>query len=201
MLEDGRARLEVGARGRPGRSRPAAHARAPRRQRQDPRLPQGQGAAGGRAAAHGPRGSLRGDDARVPARLGRRGDRGVPPAAGRPAERRFRGDPGRGRAVHVHGRVPAAAHGHAARDARDRGRAGGRSTFRPTRSTPSSSDCARSPRRSSRSSAPRRPATSSRSTCTSARAASRCPRRRRSATSCSSATAARSRRSSARCAA
>ena len=47
----------------------------------------------------------------------------------------------------------------------------------------------------------RRPATSSRSTCTSAPAASRCPRRRPSATSCSSATAARSRRSSARCAA
>ena len=47
----------------------------------------------------------------------------------------------------------------------------------------------------------RRPATSSRSTCTSARAASPCPRLRRSGTSCSSATGARSRRSSARCAA
>ena len=98
-----------GARGRAGRARPPAHARAPRRQRQDPRLPQGQGAARRGAAAHGPRGGLRGDDARVPALVGRRGDRRVAPAPGRSPERRLRDRAGRGRAVHVHGRVPAAA--------------------------------------------------------------------------------------------
>ena len=38
----------------------------------------------------------------------------------------FESVPGRGRAVHVHGRVPAAADRHAAREARARGRAGGR---------------------------------------------------------------------------
>ena len=50
--------------------------------------------------------------------VGRRGDRRGPPAPGRSPERRFRGSAGRGRVVHVHGRVPAAAQGHAARRAR-----------------------------------------------------------------------------------
>ncbi len=109
--------------------------------------------------------------------------------------------PARGRVVHVHGGVPAAPDGHAAGRARSSRACRRRSTSPPRRSTPRSSACARSPRRSSPSSARRRRATSSRSTCTSAPAASRCPRPRRSATSCSSAPGARSRRSSARCAA
>ena len=45
MLEDGRARLEVVLEADRVEQRPAAHARAPRGQRQVPRLPQGQGAA------------------------------------------------------------------------------------------------------------------------------------------------------------
>ncbi len=55
----------------------------------------------------------------------------------------------RGRAVHVHGRVPAAPEGHAARRSSSSRACRRRSRSPPRRSTPSSSGCARSPRRSS----------------------------------------------------
>ncbi len=122
----------------------------------------------------------------------------------RPADRPsvdFEDDPGRGRAVHVHGRVPVAAHRHAAGGARDRGRAGGdrrsgRRGRRRARATARGVLAARH-RRARCADRRLRRGRHARQRGRQARARGLDDR----ATSCSSATGARSRRSSARCAA